>query len=73
VLSFRAITVKRRANLARIYDGHVYILIAKSFPHPYVGIEKIFPGYPHSLSSPAWFPLYPFLISWSTWPRATRR
>lgn len=50
-------------DLALIYDGHVYILIAKSFPTPYVGIERIFPVFRDSSFFTGWFPLYPAAIA----------
>ncbi len=56
-------TGRHARELALIYDGHVYILIAKSFPTPYVGIEKIFPAYRDSSFFTGWFPLYPAAIA----------
>jgi hypothetical protein len=50
-------------NLALFYDGHLYILIAKTLPALYADIQVIFPGFS---DNPAfitgWFPVYPFFI-----------
>jgi hypothetical protein len=52
-------------NLALLGDGHLYILIARTFPHPYVGGSAILPALTDDAYLTAWFPFYPFLI-WLT-------
>lgn len=58
-----AITGIGPADLSLFFDGHIYQLIARTFPHPYAGIHELFPGFP---KSPAYltccFPLYPVFI-----------
>jgi hypothetical protein len=50
-------------NLALFYDGHLYILIAKTLPALYADIPVIFPDFS---DNPAfitgWFPVYPLFI-----------
>lgn len=58
-----AMTGVAMPDLSIFFDGHVYQLIARTFPQPYVGIHALFPGFP---KSPEYltccFPLYPALI-----------
>lgn|GEM_PF-1206101 len=49
-------------DLALYYDGHVYLLISKSYPRLYVGIHEIFPAFRNSEYFTGWFPFYPLLI-----------
>lgn len=49
-------------TLPLLYDGHIYLLISKSFPFPYHDVHKIFPAYKNSEYFTGWFPLFPFLI-----------
>jgi hypothetical protein len=45
------------------FDGHLYQLIALTFPSPYQDIHSLFPQFPKSPTYlTAWFPAYPFLI-----------
>lgn len=50
-------------NLALFYDGHLYILIAKTLPALYDNIQGFFPNFS---DNPAfitgWFPVYPSVI-----------
>lgn len=50
-------------DLSIFFDGHLYQLIARTFPQPYAGVHALFPGFP---KSPEYltccFPLYPALI-----------
>lgn len=50
-------------DLALMYDGHVYVLIARSAPYFYTNIEKFFPVYKNSEYFTGWFPVYPAAIS----------
>jgi hypothetical protein len=49
-------------DLALRYDGHVYLLIAKTYPHLYVGPLQLFPALKDPTFLTGWFPLYPLLI-----------
>lgn len=54
----------RPPDLALFFDGHVYILIAKSLPRLYGDVHAFFPAFPKSVSYlTAWFPVYPALIA----------
>ena len=50
-------------DLALRYDGPMYMLIARTFPHLYVGAPNVVPAQravPALLT--AWYPLYPLFI-----------
>ncbi len=50
-------------DLSLYFDGHIYQLIARTFPHPYQDIHSLFAQFPKSPTYlTAWFPAYPFLI-----------
>ncbi len=50
-------------NLALFYDGHMYLLIAKTYPALYANVDRVFPPFPkRETFITAWFPLYPALI-----------
>jgi hypothetical protein len=49
-------------DMALRYDGHVYLLIAKTFPHLYVDPLPLFPALKDPAFLTGWFPLYPLLI-----------
>lgn len=57
-----AYTGMTRANLALLYDGHIYLLISRSFPHPYQGIHEFFPVFRDSTYFTGWFPAYPATV-----------
>lgn len=50
-------------RLALMFDGHVYLLIARSAPRLYEGIHLFFPAFRDSTYFTGWFPLYPALIA----------
>jgi hypothetical protein len=53
----------RPIDLALFFDGHVYQLVARTFPAVYADIHGVFPQFPKSpVFLTAWFPIYPFLI-----------
>ena len=50
-------------DLALFFDGHLYILIARSLPRLYAGAGAAFPAFPKDAAFlTAWFPAYPALI-----------
>ncbi|MFA6002596.1 MAG: hypothetical protein WC881_00860 [Elusimicrobiota bacterium] len=50
-------------NLALFFDGHIYILIAKTLPKLYGDVYTIFPAFPKSANYlTGWFPLYPAVM-----------
>ena len=55
-------------NLSLFFDGHIYQLIAQTFPHPYQDIHSLFPQFPKSPTYlTAWFPGYPLIIWTANW------
>jgi hypothetical protein len=63
-----ALAVSLRADvalrdLALFYDGHLYLLVAKTFPALYSDVHAVFPGFPGPPTFlTGWFPVYPGLI-----------
>ena len=51
------------SELALTFDGHVYLLIARSAPRLYDGIHLFFPAFRDSSYFTGWFPLYPVSIA----------
>ncbi len=50
-------------NLALFYDGHMYILIARTLPALYSHLKMFFPNFPEDPRYiTAWFPVYPSFI-----------
>jgi hypothetical protein len=50
-------------NLGLFYDGHMYILIARTLPALYSDLQAFFPGFPQDPRYiTAWFPVYPAFI-----------
>lgn len=52
-------------DLAMLYDGHIYMIIAKSFPTPYLHTRELVPfvtTFQDSRFFLGWFPFYPALI-----------
>jgi 4-amino-4-deoxy-L-arabinose transferase-like glycosyltransferase len=50
-----------------MFDGHLYMLVARTMPLPYAGAHEIFPLIPYPAYITCWFPGYPTLIATFHW------
>ncbi|MBZ0115248.1 MAG: hypothetical protein K8J08_22530 [Thermoanaerobaculia bacterium] len=50
-------------DLSLLFDGHLYILIARTMPTPYAGASDLFPRLPNPGFISGWFPGYPMVIA----------
>jgi hypothetical protein len=51
-------------NLALFYDGHMYLIVAKTIPEIYSNVTTFFPEFSENPAYvTGWFPVYPILIS----------